>query len=200
MEYKVAYYDPAVDPADPACDGQKIYIFWHEYILAPLYMRGNCNLAMLLEPASRRRDSGPHRLSHGLRLRARLDVSAAARSRCANCSAIASSCNLAITPDGPRGPRRTLAPGCVFLASKLGLPLVLMGMGYDRPWRAGSWDRFAVPRPGSRVRAVIEPGDHDSAESRPRWHRALSRQSRAAVEPADGGGGSVGGIGHTQRA
>ncbi len=54
MEYKVAYYDPTVDPTNPACHGQKIYIFWHEYILAPLYLRGNCNLAMLL---SRHRDA-----------------------------------------------------------------------------------------------------------------------------------------------
>ena len=46
--------------------------------------------------------------------------------------------HLTITPDGPRGPRRRLAPGCVYLASKLGLPLVVMGYGYDRPWRVRS--------------------------------------------------------------
>jgi hypothetical protein len=64
--------------------------------------------------------------------------------------------HLTITPDGPRGPRRQLAPGCVFLASKLGLPLVAMGFGYDRPWRVpGTWDQFAVPRPGARARAVV---------------------------------------------
>jgi hypothetical protein len=64
--------------------------------------------------------------------------------------------HLTITPDGPRGPRRQLAPGCVFLASKLGLPLVAMGFGYDRPWRVRSaWDQFAVPRLGSRARAVV---------------------------------------------
>jgi len=34
------------------------------------------------------------------------------------------------------------------------LPLVATGYGYDRPWRLGSWDRFAIPRPFSRARAV----------------------------------------------
>jgi lysophospholipid acyltransferase (LPLAT)-like uncharacterized protein len=63
--------------------------------------------------------------------------------------------HLTITPDGPRGPRRRLAPGAVFLASKLQMPLVLMGYGYDRPWRMNSWDRFAIPRPFSRARAVV---------------------------------------------
>jgi lysophospholipid acyltransferase (LPLAT)-like uncharacterized protein len=50
-----------------------------------------------------------------------------------------------------------LAPGAVYLASRLGLPLIVMGFGYDRPWRMASWDRFALPRPYSRVRAVISP-------------------------------------------
>ena len=54
LDYKVAYYDRAVDPVFPECRGQKIYIFWHEYILFPLYLRGHCNLAMLL---SRHRDA-----------------------------------------------------------------------------------------------------------------------------------------------
>jgi hypothetical protein len=68
--------------------------------------------------------------------------------------------HLAITPDGPRGPRRRLAQGPIYLASKLQMPLVLLGFGYDRPWRARSWDRFAVPRPGSRARAVVSPEIH----------------------------------------
>ena len=156
MEYKAAYYDPTVDPVNPACEGQKIYIFWHEYILCPLYMRGNCDLAMLL---SRHRDAeilariAYHMGFDCVRGSTYKGGAAALRELLCDCNQL----NLAITPDGPRGPRRTLAPGCVFLASKLGLPLVLMGHGYDRPWRAGSWDRFAVPRPGSRIRTVISP-------------------------------------------
>src|SRR5205085_9679320 len=43
LEYRAAFYDPAVDPADPTHGGQKIYVFWHEYILFPFYLRGHCN-------------------------------------------------------------------------------------------------------------------------------------------------------------
>ena len=68
--------------------------------------------------------------------------------------------NFTITPDGPRGPRRQLAQGSVYLASKLGIPIVPMGFGYDRPWRFNSWDRFAIPRPYSRARAVVSPMMH----------------------------------------
>jgi lysophospholipid acyltransferase (LPLAT)-like uncharacterized protein len=72
-------------------------------------------------------------------------------------SRVGADMHVAITPDGPRGPRRELAQGAVFLASRLGLPIVPMGLGYDRPWRLKSWDRFAVPRPWSRARGVVGP-------------------------------------------
>jgi hypothetical protein len=67
------------------------------------------------------------------------------------------SSNIAITPDGPRGPRRRLAQGPVYLSSQLQMPLVLLGIGYDRPWRLRTWDRFAIPRPASRGRIVVSP-------------------------------------------
>ena len=55
LDYRVALLrsDASIPPAGE-CRGQKIYIFWHEYILFPLYLRGHCNLAMLL---SRHRDA-----------------------------------------------------------------------------------------------------------------------------------------------
>lgn len=153
LNYKAAYYDPRVDPADPECRGQKIYIFWHEYIPFPLFLRGNCNLAMLL---SRHRDA--EILSHAA-YHLGFEFVRGSTNR-GGVTAIrellrrSGQMHLTITPDGPRGPRRRLAPGPIFLAGKLGLPLVAMGYGYDRPWRARSWDRFAVPRPFCRARVV----------------------------------------------
>ena len=68
------------------------------------------------------------------------------------------SLNLAITPDGPRGPRRTLAMGPAYLSSRLGLPVIPLGFGYDRPWRVErAWDKCAIPRPFSRARSVAGP-------------------------------------------
>jgi hypothetical protein len=83
-----------------------------------------------------------------------------------------------MTPDGPRGPRRQLAQGPIYLASRLQLPLVVMGFGYDRPWRTNSWDRFAVPRPFSRARAIIGP----PLMVPPDLNRVSLEQSRRRVE------------------
>jgi len=62
--------------------------------------------------------------------------------------------HIGITVDGPRGPRRQFQIGAVYLASRLGRPIVPIGLGFGRCWRAKSWDRFAVPLPFSRVRCV----------------------------------------------
>lgn len=153
---RAAFYDPVVDPVHPQWCGQKIYIFWHEYILLPLSFRGHSNLVMLL---SRHHDA--EILSHvagflgfgTVRGSTNRGGAAALREMLRQSRHM----NLTITPDGPRGPRRVLAPGPIFLASKLQMPLVLLGLGCDRPWRAGSWDRFAIPRPYSRIRAVVSP-------------------------------------------
>lgn len=61
---------------------------------------------------------------------------------------------LAITPDGPRGPRRRVQPGVVYLAARTGLPILVVGVGYAQPWRMASWDQFALPRPFSRAACV----------------------------------------------
>lgn len=76
--------------------------------------------------------------------------------------------NLAITPDGPRGPRRQLQDGVVYIASRAGLAVVPIGFAFDRPWRMPSWDRFVAPRPFTRVvayagDAVTVPKDADKA-------------------------------------
>jgi lysophospholipid acyltransferase (LPLAT)-like uncharacterized protein len=41
------------------------------------------------------------------------------------------------------------------LASGTGLPIVPVGVGFTRVWRARSWDRFAVPFPFSTIVGVL---------------------------------------------
>jgi lysophospholipid acyltransferase (LPLAT)-like uncharacterized protein len=154
LDYQAAYFDRAIDPVFPECQRPAIYLFWHENILFPLYLRGRNNLAMLL---SRHRDAD---VLSRVAMHMGFDVVRGSTYR-GSVSAVrellrrGQNMHLTITPDGPRGPRRKMAQGPIYLSSKLGLPLVLMGFGYDRPWRLPTWDRFAVPRLGSRARAVV---------------------------------------------
>lgn len=64
---------------------------------------------------------------------------------------------LAVTPDGPRGPRASVKPGLVQLAARGGWPLIPLGFAAARARRLDSWDRFTIPRPFTRI--VCVPGD-----------------------------------------
>ena len=59
-----------------------------------------------------------------------------------------------ITPDGPRGPRHTFAPGGAVAAQRAGVPVVGARALVDRAWRLGSWDAFMIPKPFARVSVV----------------------------------------------
>ncbi len=62
--------------------------------------------------------------------------------------------HMAITPDGPRGPRHHFKEGVIHLAARTGIPIVPCVFASDRPWRLHSWDRFAISRPWSRAVCV----------------------------------------------
>ena len=73
---------------------------------------------------------------------------------------LASGRDVVITPDGPRGPAYELGPGIVFLAQKTGATVLPMNLEYSHCWRLGSWDRFIIPRPFSKVRVLISRPHH----------------------------------------
>lgn len=58
---------------------------------------------------------------------------------------------LVITPDGPRGPAHSIAPGTLFMSASLGRPIIAFGFACSNMWRAGSWDRMVLPKPFSRI-------------------------------------------------
>jgi lysophospholipid acyltransferase (LPLAT)-like uncharacterized protein len=57
---------------------------------------------------------------------------------------------LAITPDGPRGPRYIVQEGVMSLAQLTGLPIVPFSYYAHRKIRLKSWDGFQIPLPFSR--------------------------------------------------
>jgi lysophospholipid acyltransferase (LPLAT)-like uncharacterized protein len=65
---------------------------------------------------------------------------------------------LAITPDGPRGPAKTFAPGTVIVAQRSGAPIIPAVVHVPFAWRLGSWDRFIVPKPFARVTVAYGDG------------------------------------------
>lgn len=63
--------------------------------------------------------------------------------------------NIVISPDGPRGPRREIKQGAVYLASQMGRRIVPGAYTASRGWRIkGSWTDMLIPLPFSTVYLV----------------------------------------------
>lgn len=62
--------------------------------------------------------------------------------------------DLAVVPDGPRGPCCNAQKGVAYLARATGAPIVPVSYAADRAWRLRSWDRMVVPKPFARVTIV----------------------------------------------
>lgn len=66
--------------------------------------------------------------------------------------------DLALTPDGPKGPAGVFKPGALMVAQLTGLPVIPLAVGMHRAWRVGSWDGFLVPKPFSQIQIqYLEP-------------------------------------------
>ena len=72
-------------------------------------------------------------------------------------SLLDSGVDLAITPDGPRGPKYSLGPGAVYLSQKTGIPIMPVHARYHCAIRLKTWDNFAIPVPFSRIDITIDP-------------------------------------------
>jgi len=64
--------------------------------------------------------------------------------------------NLAVVPDGPRGPRCEAKPGIVHLAKATGAPLFPVSYAASRFLELRSWDRLIIPLPFSRIHFAVE--------------------------------------------
>ena len=97
---------------------------------------------------------------------------------------------IAVTPDGPRGPAHRFQPGAIIAAQRAAAPIVPIAVHCVSAWRLGSWDRFMSPKPFARI--VVAYGDatwveaaspRDAALEVPRFEAALAvaaERARAA--------------------
>jgi lysophospholipid acyltransferase (LPLAT)-like uncharacterized protein len=80
-------------------------------------------------------------------------------------AALRGGADVAIVPDGPRGPSEQLQPGAVVLAALTGMPVVPVAVGARPSRRLRSWDRFMVPWPFARCVLAFGPPTHVAADA-----------------------------------
>ncbi|MBU3664952.1 MAG: DUF374 domain-containing protein [Chthoniobacterales bacterium] len=65
--------------------------------------------------------------------------------------------DIAITPDGPRGPKYELGPGPIYLAQRTGITIIPIHARFSRCWTMKTWDGFRIPRPFSSLDVTLAP-------------------------------------------
>lgn len=65
--------------------------------------------------------------------------------------------DVAVTPDGPRGPRHKFASGSVVAANRSGAPILPTVAHVDRFWMLSTWDGFVIPKPFARITVAYGP-------------------------------------------
>lgn len=128
-----------------------IFAFWHGQLLPLLYLHRGQGVAIVI--SAHRDGEIVAGVAEQLGLRAIRGSSSrgAARALLGVVRELEGGGEVAMTPDGPRGPARKFASGALVAAQRVGAPIIGIGVSAPRAWHLRSWDRFMIPKPFARV-------------------------------------------------
>ena len=158
-----------------------IAVFWHGEILPVTWVHRGFGFAALIS----RHDDGEiiARIVEGLGLNTLRGSTTrgGVRALLEAAQLLEQGVSLAITPDGPRGPRHVFAPGALMVAQRSRRPIVAIAATASRAWRAKSWDRHLVPKPFATVTIhysaphfVAADNARDAALEQPKFETLLT--------------------------
>jgi hypothetical protein len=139
-----------------------IYVVWHgRLLLMPwisAWLRRNHGARGVTVLTSRSRDgelAGAYVRRFGLEVVRGSSSRGGAVALRALAGALRAGRDVALVPDGPRGPRYRLQPGAVALAALTGAPIVPLACGARPARRLSTWDEMLVPAPFGRCAVVF---------------------------------------------
>jgi|SRR5690554_5685562 len=127
-----------------------IYLFWHRNIIPLMYLYRNQGIIIVI---SRSRDgdviAGPVEIMGYQTVRG--SSTRGGTEALYQLVKTAGNNSIAVTPDGPVGPREIMKKSVLFIAYHTKLPLIPMAIDINREWLFPTWDLFRLPKPGSVV-------------------------------------------------
>ena len=91
--------------------------------------------------------------------------------------------DVAITPDGPRGPIYSVADGIVPISQKTGAKILPFSSKPSKYWQMRSWDKFIVPKPFCEIDFYVgEPFDVDGLEIKDAKELILQKMMESQLE------------------
>src|SRR5262245_31959256 len=146
LRYRYRFLQSDVDPRQRGLTERYIYAFWHENMLLVATRYARPDIYVLISQHADGQLIADVCRHLGFRT-VRGSTTRGGADAVRQMLRLGREAHLAVTPDGPRGPRRKVQQGLVYLAARTGMPIVPIGIGYSKAWRMQSWDRFALPKP-----------------------------------------------------
>lgn len=137
--------------AERAAGRAVVLILWHGEMLPLLYHHRHRQISVLVSEHGDGEIIARILSDFGFRLVRGSTSRGAARALIAVDRELRAGFDVGITPDGPRGPRHSVAPGALLAAHRAGVSLMPLAAKASAFWQLGSWDRFLIPKPFARV-------------------------------------------------
>lgn len=134
---------------------QTVVAFWHNRLVMMPLAYGGREMCILLSQSRDGEIAGRAVQRWGVRTVRGSASRGGARGFLALVRAFRGGADLALVPDGPRGPRGVAKPGVVHLARAVGAPVFPVSYAASRFRQLRSWDRLVVPLPFARVCFVV---------------------------------------------
>ena len=128
-----------------------VFVFWHGQILPLVYYHRDEGIVVLVSEHADGEYITRVAERHGFATVRGSSTRGATKGLKGLIRAARAGRDIAITPDGPRGPAGDFKPGALAVAQTLGLPIVPVAAAASGGWRFNSWDGFLVPKPFARV-------------------------------------------------
>ncbi len=128
-----------------------IYSIWHNNVLISPWALKNQNVTVMVS------ESGDGEIiSRSVHLFGNTTVRGSTSKNSAKATrqalkALRNTSPVAITPDGPRGPKYELQEGVLFLAALAKTPIIPFHAECSRQWEFNSWDNLKLPKPFSTI-------------------------------------------------
>lgn len=137
--------------AERAAGRPVVLSLWHGEMLPLLVYHRDRQIAVLVSEHGDGEIIARILTSFGFRLVRGSSSRGAARALIALDRELESGADVGITPDGPRGPMHSVAPGALLAAHRAGVRILPMAASASAFWQLGSWDRFMIPKPFARI-------------------------------------------------
>lgn len=133
-----------------------LYVFWHEYLLPAVYSNIGTGVGVLVSSSKDGELAGrvlkllgykPFRVKKGEKeIKAMFDLINYAKK----------GNHIAVTPDGPAGPKRKAKKGVLHIARRSGLPIFAVSIKAHPCIRFSSWDKLILPLPFAKVQISMK--------------------------------------------